>query len=254
MDRPILDDVFKKWTEIGRYKSREDLKLDLGMYERLVDIVQVGTSYYFVFDPYLKEIELISSAVEDLLKIDVRDFTIDYMLENIHPNDLPYFADFEATVVDFKKQLPVDKLTKYKTRYNYRFRTSQGNFLHILQQSITIQTEEDGTVLRNLVIHTDITDIAPFQRMKLSFIGMESEPSFIDVQPQMRFSKAKELFSKSERDILKLIVQGLSSQSIADLLSRSVHTVRNHRKNILSKSGCNNVQELLVKSIREGWV
>lgn len=254
MKNPILTDIYKNWAEIGRFKSREELQLDLELYKKLLDIVQVGDSYYFLYDPFLRKMEMTSAMVEKVVGIRPDELDVDYLMNNIHPEDLPVFGDFEATVVEFKKALPIDKLTKYKSRYNYRFRTKRGDYVHILQQSITVLADEDGTILRNLVIHTDISEIAPFQRMKLSFIGLDGEPSFVDVKPRMLFSKTKAIFSKSELEVLKLMVQGLNSESIANQLFRSIHTIRNHRKNILRKSGCLNVQELLVKSVKEDWV
>lgn len=250
----VIKELHKKWTEIGSPIRASELELELEIYKKLLDIVQVGRSYYFIFNPRTRSIEYVSKEVVDILGIPAQSFTITYMLEHIHPDDLSLMADFETEVVAFKTRLPPEKLMKYKTRYNYRLRTNNGNYLHILQQSITVQTDEEGKVVRNLIFHTDITEISDFKKMKLAFIGLENEPSIENVQPQMQFSKSKEIFTKSELGILKLVVQGMNSHAISENINRSIHTVRNHRKNILQKSGCSNLQELLIKSIREGWV
>src|SRR3546814_3390240 len=78
---------------------------------------------------------------------------MDLMMELMHPDDFPYFVNFEGEVVDFKRKLPPDKITKYKSQYNYRIRTKSGNYVRILQQSVTIQYDEDGAVLQNLIVH-----------------------------------------------------------------------------------------------------
>ena len=51
--------------------------------------------------------------------------------------------------------------------------------------------------------------------------------------------------SKKEREILKYITKGLSSQEIAEKLSLSVRTVSNHRANILRKTNVKNTAELV---------
>jgi DNA-binding CsgD family transcriptional regulator len=51
--------------------------------------------------------------------------------------------------------------------------------------------------------------------------------------------------SKKEREILKYITKGLSSQEIAEKLSLSVRTVSNHRANILRKTNIKNTAELV---------
>jgi len=52
------------------------------------------------------------------------------------------------------------------------------------------------------------------------------------------------LLSSREKDILKLIVEGKSSHDISDLLYISIHTVNNHRKNIIRKLEINNLCQL----------
>lgn len=249
-----IDELHRKWTEIGSRKSFNAIEVELELYKKLLDIIQVGPSYYFVFNPSIQKIEFTSNSMESILDIPSSTLSLEYILSHIHPDDLNRMADFETAVVAFKKKLPPEKLMKYKSRYNYRLRTSKGVYLHILQQSVTVQVDEEGKILRNLIFHTDITELTDFKEMKLSFIGLDNEPSFESIQPLLKFSKSKELFSKREIEILKLVVQGLTSEEIAQKLFRSIHTIRSHRKKILEKSECHNLQELLVKSVREGWV
>ncbi|SHE51276.1 response regulator transcription factor [Pedobacter caeni] len=52
------------------------------------------------------------------------------------------------------------------------------------------------------------------------------------------------LLSKREKDIIKLIVEGKSSFEIAEKLYISIHTVNNHRKNIIRKLEINNLCQL----------
>lgn len=59
-------------------------------------------------------------------------------------------------------------------------------------------------------------------------------------------------FTKPEKEILAEVVQGARSAQIAKKLNLSLFTVQTHRKNILKKSDCLNLQELISKAIREG--
>ncbi|MGI4022409.1 MAG: response regulator transcription factor [Janthinobacterium lividum] len=53
------------------------------------------------------------------------------------------------------------------------------------------------------------------------------------------------LLTKREKELIKLIALGNSSQDIADLLFISKHTVNNHRKNIMNKLDVNCVSKLI---------
>lgn len=52
------------------------------------------------------------------------------------------------------------------------------------------------------------------------------------------------LLSKREKELIKLIVEGKSSYAIAEILYLSIHTVNNHRKNIIRKLEINSLCQL----------
>lgn len=54
--------------------------------------------------------------------------------------------------------------------------------------------------------------------------------------------------------MLALIAQGKDSIVIGEELGLSKHTVYNHRKNMLKKSGCSSMGELLLSGIRNGII
>ncbi len=57
-----------------------------------------------------------------------------------------------------------------------------------------------------------------------------------------------------EIDILKLIGKGNTTKETAEILFISAHTVESHRKNLLAKTECTNIAELMVWAIREGYI
>ncbi len=65
--------------------------------------------------------------------------------------------------------------------------------------------------------------------------------------------KKKQILSKSEREILKLIGQGKTSSEIAAIRFNSVSTVETHRKNIIRKLGLKGKGELLRYAIEKKY-
>ena len=53
-----------------------------------------------------------------------------------------------------------------------------------------------------------------------------------------------------EREVLKFLVEGLSSREIAEKLYISINTVQYHRKQLLQKTDSRNVAELIGKAYR----
>ncbi len=57
--------------------------------------------------------------------------------------------------------------------------------------------------------------------------------------------KINNTLSEREIEIVRLIAKGNSNESIADILFLSFHTIKTHRKNMLSKLNLNNTAELV---------
>jgi DNA-binding NarL/FixJ family response regulator len=62
-----------------------------------------------------------------------------------------------------------------------------------------------------------------------------------------------ELLTTREREILKLIADGVSNKEIAGLLSISVRTVENHRAHLMAKLNIKNAADLVKYAIRKGY-
>jgi len=254
MKKLILDEARKIWTEIAQYKTPSDLKIEVEIYKRMLDIFQVGDYYYMIFNPPELTVEYTSESITGVLGYLPEEFTLNRLMEFIHPDDLPYFMDFEATVTEFFRQLPVDKVMKYKVRYDYRIKTKAGDYKRILQQIVTAQSDLEGAVLRTFVVHTDISHLKHDNKMVLSFIGLDGEPSYIDVSPIRKFTPSKELLTRREKEILHLLAQHKTSEQIAELLFMSTATVATHRRNMLRKTGTHNALELISLAVEKGWL
>ncbi|MBN2275987.1 MAG: response regulator transcription factor [Bacteroidales bacterium] len=60
--------------------------------------------------------------------------------------------------------------------------------------------------------------------------------------------------TKRELEVLQLVAEGLSNQEIADRLFISKRTVDGHKNNLIAKTGSKNIVNLLMYSIKKGFV
>ena len=109
-----------------------------------------------------------------------------------------------------------------------------------------------GFVLKSASINElvkAITDIA----QGFSFFSEELLEKLVT-----RFSSFEEKIAKSdndgiskrELDVLKLIVQGLTNEEIANELNVSITTIRTHRAHLMSKTGSSNAASLIMFAIK----
>lgn len=244
--RDIWDSIPNSVTEQIDLSQKE-------LINQYMDVFHFGEYFYVIFNTRTAEMEYVSPNVENILGYTPKDFYLQVVMDNIHSEDLPYYYHYEQSAVRFFSALAPELFFKYKFAYDYRLKTKEGSYKRVQQQIVPIYYFPEGGV-RTLGIFTDLTHLNITSIPKLSFIGMQGAPSYYNVHLKDDFLKIPTLFSKRELEILSLMVQGFTSEIISLKLERSIHTIRNHRKHILEKSGCENVQELLVKAVREGWV
>lgn len=230
------------------------LKLELNLYKHLWNFLLVGDSYYFVMNHHNLSFDFISEEVESIMGYCPAECSLQYMNANIHPDDQPCFLAFVHKMIEFFSQLPVEKLMKYKLRYDIRYKKKNGDYARILYQGVIVELDEDNRLLRSLAVHTDITYLKQEGKPVLSFIGMDGEPSYINVGTKNLFIENKDELSAREKQVLKLLIEGKLSKEISYLLNISKQTVDTHRKNMLKKKHLGNTGELIGKAIRYGWI
>jgi DNA-binding CsgD family transcriptional regulator len=244
----------RAWQTAIKNGKEINLDVDLEIYRKLLNIISVGPFYYYIFDLQSSSIPFVSPAITEVLGYTPDQFNPDFFLGIIHPDDAQTYINFGKKSVEFFNTLSIEEIFKYKIRFDFRLRKSTGEYIRVMQQVVTLQTTETGGINRTLGIHTDISHIKTEGNPVLSFVGMEGKPSYLNVELSASFSPTNELLSRREKEVLYYIVHGRHSNEIADILFLSRHTVMNHRRHILAKTKTTSTAELIVKSIKEGWV
>lgn len=250
----IYKEAKKIWKKIARDGSVEELEFDLAIHKKLLSIFQAGDFYYFIFDIKHSQFAWISPELEKLLGYTPQEMTIDFFLGQIHPDDQPWFLNFENAVHEFFRSLPLSDLLRYKIRYDFRIKNKQGDYTRILHQMVILQHDDEGNLLKSFGVHTDISHLKKTGKPLLSFIGLEDAPSYVDVNIKKKFIPVSERLTKREKEIVKLMIEGHQSKSIAQHLHISPATVDKHRKNMLQRMGASTTAQLIARAINEGWI
>lgn len=86
------------------------------------------------------------------------------------------------------------------------------------------------------------------------FYGEEVLELIMEIPAAKEQSKEIPQLTFAENDIVKLIVQGMTTKEIAAQKHISFHTVMTHRKNIFRKLNVNSSSELILFAIKAGWI
>jgi len=244
------------WKTVVNKETTPDIKRlqkQIKFYKRLLSVFHAGDYFYYVFNMYTTKFDVVSENITEILGYKLEEITVEFFIDIIHPDDRPYFFNFESRIVEFFKTLPHDKVPYYKMQYDIRLKKSDGKYIRILHQAVQVDYDEKN-YYRTLSLDTDITHIKYDGTPCFSIIGLDGEPCFYNIKTTDNLTKSFDLFTKRERQILKCIVEGKNTKTIADELFISINTVNNHRKNILNKAEVKTPLELVCKSVKEGWI
>ena len=250
----IFEEALKIWDKISTGEKLNEVVLELEVHKKLLNIFQVGDYYYFILNLKDSKFDFMSKEVETVLGYKPKELDIFTLINKIHPDDQPWFLNIENKVIEFFGKLPIEQIPNYKVRYDYRIKKSNGEYIRILQQIVTIQHSETGGVLKTFVVHTDISHLKMEGNPVLSFIGLNGEPSFIDVDIKKVFPVPSGFLSRREGEVLSMLVDGKETKEIATALFISPTTVSTHRKNLLAKTKARNTSEMIVMAITKGWI
>jgi DNA-binding CsgD family transcriptional regulator len=254
MELVIYDEAQKIWKKAAQDSNAATVNLELDIHRKLLNIFQVGPFYYCIFNVRDSSFTFVSPEMTQVLGYDAADIDVSFFLSAIHQDDQPWFLNFENAVQDFFRQLPVDKIQKYKSSYDFRIRNKKNEYVRILHQHTVLQHDEQGNVLTTLIVHTDISHLKQTGRPVLSIIGLEGEPSYTNVDVKQVFTPSREILSRREKEILTALIAGKQSKEVGAMLHITKETVDKHRRNMLAKTGTNTTAELAGKAIREGWL
>ncbi len=255
MKPEIFKEASKIWSRFTKDASdKEDFSIPLKVHKQLVNLFHVGPYYYYVFNVKTSSIEFMSEEIYHVLGYEPEAVDVPFLLSKIHPEDQPYFLNFENTVIDFFATLQPGQIMNYKVSYDYRIQKQDGEYIRILQQVVTIQLDEDKHVIKTFGIHTNISHLKPAGAPVLSFIGLNGEPSYMDVNVKQVFLPSTLSLTQREREILALLTQGKKSEEISKELFISPLTVTTHRRNLLKKTGCINTAALTSMAVQKGWL
>lgn len=252
MSPDVYSELKKIWANITTEENVTDFNFDIRLYKKILDIFQVGDYYYLITNVRQSKFDLVSPEIERVLGYPADGFDLPFYSSLVHPEDLPHFLNFETAVERFFAAISGEQLFKYKIQYDHRMRRADGQYLRVLSQYVIIQ--HDAENVRTFVVQTDISHLKKDPRPVLSFIGMDGEPSYMNVDVQNIFKPSKDLFTSREKDILRSLAKGMNSAEISEELNISKFTVDSHRKNMLKKTDAKSTNEIIGIAFNNGWI
>lgn len=145
----------------------------------------------------------------------------------IHPDDLAGKHIQELCFFHFVKRQPKSKRQDYFLMSKLRMKTRSGDYIPALHRMFYIPLPSNDTLWLALCLYNPLISDIPAKCVIVDSVnGQMTEPEKQD---------SSKILSDREKQVLSLIDKGLTSKSIAGMLSISINTVSRHRQEILGK-------------------
>jgi DNA-binding CsgD family transcriptional regulator len=157
----------------------------------------------------------------------------------VHPDDvLPVAACYLAIVKDTAgKKMDADK----RFAMHYRIRHAKGNYIYVKDEKMTMQSRNGRKI--GLIKMSDVTASLNFPGVKLEYFKSQNS-RFVKIDEYFPGNQKIKITAR-ESEIIRLLKEGFKSQEIADRLSISINTLKNHKSRIFKKANVRNSRELL---------
>lgn len=256
MKKNSLDQLNDLWARhVVTHRSKLEKSIDLE--NSVANLLAGGRSFFATLDFTIVDLDYVSDNITSVSGIPKDQFNLKNWLQRWHEEDYRLLPKMETLKEKFLFEfIPPEEILDYKICQTYRLRNSDGSYQHFLNQMTTLILTDNFKIQKTLLVQTDITHLRVPISNRLSFLNMKTGQSYYSDDLENIIKEGAEVTSLSERErkVLQLISLGLSSQDIADTLFISKNTVDTHRRNILRKTNCDNMLEVVSIAIRNGWV
>ena len=112
----------------------------------------------------------------------------------------------------------------------------------------------NGYMLKNMERDELLTAIDEVMNGRI-FLSSESNQKILEQYRSVKEAvQQAPILTRREKEIVRLLYEGLTGPQIAERLFLSPYTVETHRKNLMQKLNVNNTQQLLKIAVANKWV
>ena len=251
--KPLTTEQFEK-------NAKSDKELGIINYEAFFERqikeahnFAIGPYYWFIGDSANMLITTASGNINELTpfaKSEWENKSAFFFVENIHTEDSPYVLSAIQFATDKIVSLPVERQQDVKINIYARMLNANNAYRWVLIQMPGIYVNNENLTTCGLMMITDLThfnfDRRPILMTLVDIVDGKTEYYHLAMGEALTV-KGIELphITKRERQLVNLMLRGLTSPAIAKDLCISYSTVENHKRNLRRKTATKTSAELV---------
>jgi len=183
-----------------------------------------------------KYISANSQSILGIKNTDIIHWGVSEFIEHIHP------ADRQAVQQSYNamSNAKINDPSSIRFAINYRFLNDSGEYIHVLDEKLAVRTTNNTYVF--FTIYKNLSFEEKYHHVKMN-VYQKSKGVYRNIYT-FRPKQEKNIMTPRQNEIAKLITRGFSNQEIADRLSVSLFTIKNHKQHLFKKVNVKNSMEL----------
>ncbi len=164
-----------------------------------------------------------------------------FLLKYCHPDDYDLIEKIISSTLKFSNR-NIDQVSENKLFISLRLRKKDKSYVKVFCKISVISTDQNDRISSVLIVMTDVSfmDTDNFVKWNFEARNLNSEEFKKSI-----YKSFDDIFTVREIEVIKEVCKKIATEEIAKNLFISRHTVATHRKNILKKSKCHSVNELI---------
>lgn len=172
-----------------------------------------------------------------------------------HPTDrVLWCGQVYPDIINYLESISADDLPDYRISFNHRYISKNEDISQFLHEGTLIYGSKNHEPILNLKVFSEIGDIKSDDSIVLTIFKYSEENGYEKVFNKVYLNKQASILTQRELEIIRFCHEGLSSKLIANKLNLSIHTVKNHKRNIMEKTMTHNITELIHLCIQNHWL
>lgn len=216
-------------------KHHEGIELLSKVNNSCVFVAELCVSYWFLSDNFQifgYNPQIINSS----------NIASGFLENRIHPDDLIVLSKTQGKLIELLKTIDIDKRKDYKHIYECRIKHIDGQYIRVIVQQQILELDANGNPWLLFGVLDISPDTSPIAYVKVRIINYKTG----EIVPFSIGGQERDItLSVREKEILKMVCEGMISKEISEKLFLSIHTVNKHRQNIMQKMNANNVLEAI---------
>ena len=156
-------------------------------------------------------------------------------------------------IISFIDSESLSDLKDYRFLFNQRYIRKDGSIAQFMHEG-SLAISDLGNPVLKLTVFFEIGDVVTDDTIILKIFRYSAEHGYQKVFRKVYGDTSNSPLSEREIEIIRLCQEGFSSKMIADKLNLSIHTIKNHKRNIMSKTLTHNITELIRLCLNKHWL